>query len=224
MHAHFFRRALLTLAAAYVAGCGSSTTATGDLLVVASLLVDPPGATLAAGETLQFKAEPRTSSGVLVPGRPVTWTSSDPEIATVGERTGLVTAVGPGGPVALTARVDEVSETVPVSVAALIAYTLTITTQPSSSAEDGDRFNTQPVIRVQDLAGKDVGGVAVTASLASGPQGATLGGTLTITSGSKGRATFTNLSITGPEGTYTLRFSAPKAEPVVSKSIKLEDD
>jgi hypothetical protein len=224
MHAHFLRRALLMLAAAYTAGCGSSTTATGDLLVVASVLVDPPGATLAAGETRQFKAEPRTSSGVLVPGRPVTWTSSDPEIATVGVTTGLVTAVGSGGPVALTASVDGVSETVPITVATPTIYTLTIITQPSSSAEDGDKFGTQPVVRVQNLAGTNVGGVAVTASLASGPPGATLGGTLTITSGSKGRATFTNLFIKGPEGTYTLRFSAALAEPVTSRSIELEDD
>lgn len=318
--------ALLLAAAAYLAACGNSTTGSGDLLVVASVVVDPPGATLAAGQTLQFRAEPRTSSGVHVPGRPVTWTSSDPDIATVGETTGLVSAVGPGGPVALTARVDGVSESVPVTVGAgpgtalklvtqpsstatsgvafasqpvvqvidshgnavalsgvgvlatilsgspslsgttsittdasgkavftdlvitgeegertLIfaasgmvsttsnpiavraanAYTLSITTQPSSSAQSGVPFATQPVVRVLTTGGSNVGGAAVTASLASGPQGATLGGTLTVTSAGNGRATFTNLSITGPVGTYALQFTTAQADPVTSTPIVL---
>ena len=62
-------------------------------------------------------------------------------------------------------------------------------------------------------------GVPVTVSVASGS--ATLGGTLTVNTNSSGRATFSGLSLSGPTGAHTLRFSSPGLTEVVSATINL---
>ena len=62
-------------------------------------------------------------------------------------------------------------------------------------------------------------GVEVTASLV-GTTG-TLGGTLTRTTDGTGAAAFTDLAITGPAGSYTLRFTAPGTLPVSSSAIAI---
>jgi hypothetical protein len=58
--------------------------------------VEPDSAGLAAaGDALQFEAT-RDADGAALSGFSFTWTSSRPDVATVNEATGLVTAVGPG--------------------------------------------------------------------------------------------------------------------------------
>ncbi len=96
---------------------------------------------------------------------------------------------------------------------------LAVTTQPSATAESGVALGAQPVVQLRDPDGNDLAqsGVAVTASLATGS--GTLGGTLTEATNGAGGATFTDLAITGPAGTYTIRFSAPDFVPAVSSAI-----
>jgi hypothetical protein len=96
---------------------------------------------------------------------------------------------------------------------------LTITTQPSSSAQSGVAFAQQPVIQIRDSAGNPVSqsGVQVTAAIASG--GGTLGGTATVSTNASGQASFTNLSITGTAGTRTLQFSSSGLTSVTSNNI-----
>ncbi|HEX9892511.1 MAG TPA: Ig-like domain-containing protein, partial [Gemmatimonadales bacterium] len=81
---------------------------------MAQVDVQPAGAGLIIGSTQQFTATPRTASGIPVPNRQTTWSSSDPGIATVSV-SGLVTAVGLGE-VEITARVDGASGSRPVNV------------------------------------------------------------------------------------------------------------
>ena len=83
-------------------------------MVVAEVEIDPPGAGLIIGATQQLSATPKTSSGITVPNRTVIWSSSDPAIATVSEN-GMVTAISLGE-ASISARVDNVSESVPVNV------------------------------------------------------------------------------------------------------------
>jgi hypothetical protein len=98
---------------------------------------------------------------------------------------------------------------------------LTITTQPSSSAQSGVAFAQQPVIQIRDSAGNPVNqsGVQVTAAIASG--GGTLGGTATVSTNASGQASFTNLSITGTAGTRTLQFSSSGLTSVTSNNINI---
>src|SRR5439155_1352850 len=94
-----------------------------------------------------------------------------------------------------------------VTLTAGTATQLTVTTQPSATAQSGVPFAQQPVIQVRDASGNPVSqaGVTVTAAIATGS--GTLGGTLTATTTETGVATFTNLAITGAAGDRTLSFS-----------------
>src|SRR5207248_3079422 len=98
---------------------------------------------------------------------------------------------------------------------------LTVTTEPSSTAQSGVPFAQQPVIQIRDASGNPVsqGGVTVTAAIATG--GGTLGGTLTATTTGTGAATFTNLAITGAAGDRTLSFSATGLTGVNSATVTL---
>jgi hypothetical protein len=101
------------------------------------------------------------------------------------------------------------------------APSLAMQTQPSSSAQSGAPFDVQPVVQLKDANGQDLSqsGLAVTASIV-GSSG-TLGGTTTQTTNNGGTATFTNLSISGSAGSYSIRFTAPGTNQVLSTPVTL---
>src|SRR5207247_2818437 len=84
------------------AGAGSATiTATSEgqsgtssvtvtFVPVASVTVTPPSASVQVGQTVQLTATPRDANGNALPGRTVTWASTNTTVATVN-RQGLVT-------------------------------------------------------------------------------------------------------------------------------------
>ncbi len=112
----------------------------------------------------------------------------------------------------------------PLVVTAGTAVKLGVNRQPSTTGQSGVTLATQPRAQVQDVSGNSVSvaSVLVTATIASGPAGATLTNP-TATTGSTGLATFSGLAISGPPGTYTLQFDATAAgyTPVVSGNIVL---
>ena len=95
-----------------------------------------------------------------------------------------------------------------------------LTTQPGSAAS-GVALGGHAVVQLEDSAGNAVGadGVNVVATLASG-SGA-LSGTTTVATDSAGKATFTNLVITGTAGTYTLDFTPTALTKATSNSFTL---
>ncbi|HEX9893216.1 MAG TPA: Ig-like domain-containing protein [Gemmatimonadales bacterium] len=107
-------RLLAATAALAIGACSSDGTGAGDVLVVSQVEIDPPGAGLVVGATQQLTATPKTASGITVPNREVSWSSDDPNIATVSA-SGLVTGVSLGE-TSINARVDQVTESVPVNV------------------------------------------------------------------------------------------------------------
>src|SRR5207253_7047404 len=86
-----------------------------------------------------------------------------------------------------------------ITLGAGAATQLALTTQPSNTAQSGAALTQQPVVQLRDAAGNAVSqsGTVVTATIASGPAGATLGGTVTATTGGTGGATFTTLAVSG---------------------------
>ena len=130
---------------------------------------------------------------------------------TLGPRTGnqRVEASAPG---AGSVRFEATSTAGPPAI-------LGLTTQPSGSAQVGIPFARQPVVQVRDAAGNPVeaGGVTVTAAIASGS--GRLIGTTTRTTGSNGRATFTDLGIAGATGQHSLIFAAGGFTSVTSSRI-----
>src|SRR5207253_1010586 len=108
-----------------------------------------------------------------------------------------------------------------ITITAGAATQLTVTTEPSSTAQSGVLFAQQPVIQLRDVSGNLVSqaGVTVTAAMATGS--GTLGGTLTATTTGTGAASFTNLAITGAAGDRTLSFSATGLTGVTSGTITI---
>ncbi|MGQ0702554.1 MAG: hypothetical protein ACT4PM_05410, partial [Gemmatimonadales bacterium] len=94
--------------------------------------------------------------------------------------------------------------------------------QPSSVAVRNILFAQQPVIQLLDAVGNPVSqaGVPVTASIASGPGNASLGGTTTVFTDSSGAASYSNLKI-NRSGTFTLIFRSGTLQPVVSDTITI---
>ncbi|HEX2218693.1 MAG TPA: Ig-like domain-containing protein [Gemmatimonadales bacterium] len=99
------------------------------------------------------------------------------------------------------------------------ASVLGIVTQPPASGQVGVQLRRQPVIQVRDAAGNPVrtAGVTVTAAIATGA--GSLSGTTTQTTDGDGRATFTNLAITGAVGMHSIIFAAPGFTSATSNGI-----
>src|SRR6266853_323886 len=109
----------------------------------------------------------------------------------------------------------------PITLSAGAATHLTLTTQPSTTAQSGVAFAQQPVLQLRDGAGNPVSqaGVSVTATIATGT--GTLGGTATVATTASGVASFADLSISATAGSYTLSFGAPGLTPAVSGPITI---
>ncbi len=100
---------------------------------------------------------------------------------------------------------------------------LVIATPPSSTAQSGAAFGTQPAIQVRDASGNPVlqAGIVITATLV-GSGGSLLPGTNTATTDGTGLATFSGLGITGTAGSgYSLTFSSGSLPPISSGPITL---
>ena len=84
-----------TIITATSEGKSAPSSITVSTIPVASVAVTPAGSQIVVGQTTQLNAEPRDASGQALAGRAVSWSSSDPNVASVSS-TGLVTAVAPG--------------------------------------------------------------------------------------------------------------------------------
>lgn len=124
------RDALLGLCLAALSGCGGGSVDAGDVLVVAQVDITPPDLSLVSGSNRQLQATPKTSSGITVPNRAVSWSSDDPGIASVST-SGLVTAVATGT-THINAAVDGVQAGIAVEVTPKPVVTVSVV--PSQSA------------------------------------------------------------------------------------------
>ncbi|HSR91626.1 MAG TPA: invasin domain 3-containing protein, partial [Gemmatimonadales bacterium] len=98
---------------------------------------------------------------------------------------------------------------------------VTITVQPPPTASSGVALSTQPVVQLRDGAGNAVsqGGTSITASIASGT-GGSLSNTVATTDAA-GEATFSDLTLSGPAGNFTLRFGGTGLTAAVSNTVAL---
>jgi hypothetical protein len=98
---------------------------------------------------------------------------------------------------------------------------LAMVTQPSDTTESGVVLTRQPRVRLETATGAPVAlsGISITAAIASG--GGTLSGTTTVQTDAAGEAQFTDLVLSGSNGTRTLIFAAPNYTPAVSSTIEI---
>ena len=99
------------------------------------------------------------------------------------------------------------------------ARRLVLVTQPSAEAQSGVVLARQPVVQLQAADGSPVAlsGLKIQAALLTSY--GTLGGSTTRQTDANGRATFTDLLITGPIGEYILYFEALGFGPVTSEAV-----
>ena len=124
------------------AGAGSATiTATSEgqsgtssvtvtFVPVASVTVNPPSASVQVGQTVQLTATPRDVNGNALPGRTVTWASTNTTVATVNGQ-GLVTTRVVGS-ATITATSEGQSGSAAITVTA--APVATVTLSPAAAA------------------------------------------------------------------------------------------
>ncbi|MBU6367698.1 MAG: hypothetical protein KJT01_15900, partial [Gemmatimonadetes bacterium] len=103
------------------------------------------------------------------------------------------------------------------------AATRLVLTTNANGAASGAAFTTQPVVAVRDAAGNTITGssaaVTLTVTAGTASTGARVRGTGTVNA-LNGVATFSNVGLAGPPGTYTLTYSAGALE-AATQSITL---
>lgn len=197
-------------------------------------LVSGNNQTATAGSTLPDSLVVRALDAADRPvaGVSITWqavgdgsVSSATTVTGADGRTGVRYTLGPAaGEQSATASVEGVTGS-PVTFLATAAVgqagRLTIQVQPAAAAVSGQPFSRQPQIQLVDANNNPVstGGIAVIATIVSGPGGATLVGSATGATNSQGLAVFTNLGISGGSGSYRINFGGTGVEGVTSEPI-----
>ena len=175
---------------------------------VNSLRLSSTHLAMRVGEVAQLSAEPLDAGGRVLSGRPITWTTSDPSIATVTEG-GLVTAVSIGGAI-ITASAE--GKTAVASV--------TVSTVPVASVSVAPNVNdlvagqtTQLTVQLRDGSGATLTGRAVIWSTNKATV-ATVTSQGLVTAVAQGTATITATS-EGKSGTATVNVSPRPASAVI---------
>lgn len=110
-------------------GVSGSASVSVAVPAIATVTLQPRGATVQRGATLQLSSTITDVSGAQVTNRPLTWTSSNPGVAVVSA-TGLVTGVASGA-ASVVASLDGKADTASISVVAVPVGSVTV--QPSTA-------------------------------------------------------------------------------------------
>src|SRR5207248_1602734 len=108
-----------------------------------------------------------------------------------------------------------------ITITAGAATQLSITTQPSTTAQSGVAFAQQPVVQLRDASGNAVSQAGVTVTAAIADRKSAVEGTSAAARTGSGVASFTNLAITGAAGDRTLTFTATGLTATTSATITL---
>jgi uncharacterized protein YjdB len=178
---------------------------------VASVTVSPATTSMVAGSTQQLSAETKDAANNVITGRVVSWSSSDPAVATVST-TGLVAAVTPGT-ATITATSEGQSGTSSITVTAVPVASVGVTLAVSSiNAVE----TTQATATTLDGSGGVLTGRSVTWNSAN-PAIATVSNTGFVTAISAGTANIIATS-EGKSGSALLTVSPA---PVASVTVTL---
>lgn len=119
----------VTITATSNGGSGTATVTVAPV-PVGSVVVQPPAASVSAGSTVQLTATVKDTSGTIVTGRTVAWSTSNALVATVSQ-SGVVTGVLPGS-ATITATSETKSGTAAITVS--LAPVATVSVSPDSTA------------------------------------------------------------------------------------------
>src|SRR5204862_1583514 len=192
---------------------------------VASVTVSPASVSVLQGQTVQLTATPRDANGNPVTGRVITWQASNSAIASVNG-SGLVTGVGPGGPVTLTATSEGQRGTASVTVT--LAPVASVTVSPSA-ANIPITGTVQLTATPRDANGNPLTGRAISWSSSnnniatvngSGLVTGVTAGSVTITATSEGQSGTASITVAGaPVASVTV--TPPSASVPAGQTVQL---
>jgi len=181
-------------------GKNGTTTVTVVQAPVASVTVAPDTATIQAGASTQLTATTKDAHGNTLTGRTVTWTSSNPSVATV-DQSGKVTGVAAGS-ATITATSEGKSGSTVVTVTPAPVATVTVSPSPASVKRGS---NLGLTVTLLDAAGHALTGRVITWSSSdtsratvnsSGVVHGVAEGTVTITATSEGKTGTSTVTVT----------------------------
>lgn len=195
-----------------------------NVVTLESITIDPSSPSLAIGASQAFTAIGNFSNDTSEQlGAGVTWSSSDPNVASINA-SGQATAVG-GGTTTITATFQGVSSDTTLTVIAQpapvpIATSLVFTGQPVNNQATLPMAPVVVEVRDQDNAVFTGASVPVTLALGPGSPAGTLGGTLTVDT-TNGMAVFNDLTISAGGDGFTLVASSAGLTGATSNSFDL---
>ena len=220
-------RTLVLLAgiAATLMSCKSDTTGPREV-VVATVVVSLPRTAFRAGESIQAAALPLDSSGGVVTGRTVSWSSSNPDVATVSA-SGLVKGISAGAAV-ISASADGKDGTAIVNVS-LVPVT-SVTVVPGTESVSADASVALSVILKDSadriLTGRHIDWTSSAPYIASVTAAGVVNGILVgaaeivaTVEGKTGKATINVNTLTTPVATITLNPTETEMSGGATKQI-----
>ena len=185
---------------------------------VVSVTVVPNGVTMQVADLRQLSAAITSASGGILPGRDVTWTSSNPALVSVSPA-GQATGVAIGGPVTVTATCEGIAGTAVIVVAPPPVAAVTVTPAASTVAQgatvqltstERDASGNVLTGRARSWSSSSVG--VATVSL-NGLVTGVAPGTVTVTSVSENVTGSATVTVTPPSGVNAVAVS-PGAETI----------
>ena len=205
-------------------GKSDIATVTVTQAPVATVAVNPPTLTTTVGQTTQMTASARDADGVVLTGRPVTWTNSDNTVASISAQ-GLLTAKA-AGTTTVTATSEGKSGTAAVTVSINAVGAVTVQPQNPSVVQNA---GVQLAAVVQDVLGAittnravawSSSNTSIAAVSASGLVTGVAPGTATITATSEGKSGGTTVTVT-PAPVSTVTIAPPSASVTAGKTTQL---
>src|SRR5439155_182127 len=179
---------------------------------VSSVTVSPASTTLQVGQTVQLTATPKDANGNPLTGRTVTWSSSNPSVASV-DGSGLVTGGGTAGSATITATSEGQSGTSSITVSSVPVPVSSVTVSPASASVAAGQ-TVQLTATPKDANGNPLSGRVVSWA-SSNTSAATVNGTGLVSGVAAGSATITATS-EGQSGTASITVAVPVASVTVS--------
>jgi len=220
-------RTLVLLAgiAATLMSCKSDTTGPREV-VVATVVVSLPRTAFRAGESIQAAALPLDSSGGVVTGRTVSWSSSNPDVATVSA-SGLVKGISAGAAV-ISASADGKDGTAIVNVS-LVPVTSVTVVPGTESVSAGASVALSVILKDSAdriLTGRHIDWTSSAPSIASVTAAGVVNGILVgaaeivaTVEGKTGKATINVNTLTTPVATITLNPTETEMSGGATKQI-----
>jgi uncharacterized protein YjdB len=203
---------------------GSCNEQIGPAKVASVEISFPNGAAAAVSTTLTATATLRSASNSIIEGRPVTWTSSLPSVATIDAATGLMTAISVGQ-TNITASSEGVSGSAPFSVIPRAVAKVEVLLPNASVAVSSTFTATANVLDASNvpLSGKTVNWTSATPSVATidamtGLVTAVSAGQTLLTATSDGISGSAALVVTAPS-VASVEVSLPSASLAISSTF-----